>query len=262
LVKKIEIIENKGRQTTEIDYTTYKFSVREFIVTFSVKLLFMAVVAWLFYESFIAWLLLIPLALYSFKGESKKQCAKRKKRLELEFRDTILSVSSNMQAGYSVENAFKEAYNEMSVLYGADSVMAVELRLLLRKISNNVQIEDALANIAIRSGVQDIMDFADIFSIAKRGGGDMKGIIANTAAIIGDKQEVRREIDTVVTEKKFENSIMQYMPFLIVFYISITSKGYFNTMYHNLLGWIIMTVAFIVYKLACAWSDKILDIKV
>jgi tight adherence protein B len=226
------------------------------------KLLCTGVVAYLFYESFIAWIILLPLALYGLKAEQKKLCRQRKKRLELEFRETILSVASNMQIGYSVENAFKEAYREITLLYGAESVMAVELRLILRKVGNNIQIEDALLDLANRSGLSDIMDFAEIFSIAKRGGGDMKGIISNTASIIGDKQEVRREIETVITQKKFENSIMRYMPFLIVVYISITSKGYFDAVYHNLFGWIIMTGAFIVYLFACFWSDKILDIRV
>jgi tight adherence protein B len=138
--------------------------------------------------------------------------------------------------------------------------MAVELRLMLRKVSNNIQIEEALMNLARRSGVQDIRDFADIFQIAKRGGGDMRGIISDTADIIGGKQDVRREIDTVVSEKKFENTIMRYIPFFIIFYISLTSKGYFETMYHNIFGWIIMTISFVVYIISCRMSDRILDI--
>jgi tight adherence protein B len=259
--KILDLVENKSRQPPEIDYTVYKFSVKEFILALLVKLAMMGVVAWLYYNSVIAWILMIPIAVFSLKGEAKKLCNKRKKRLELEFRETILSVASNMQIGYSVENAFREAYKEIKVLYGEESVMAVELRLLLRKISNNIQIEEALANIAVRSDVQDIMDFADIFSIAKRGGGDMKGIITNTATIIGDKQEVRREIDTVITQKKFENNIMRYMPFIVVLYVSMTSAGYFDVMYHNAFGITIMTVALAVYVAACFWSDKILDIK-
>lgn len=260
--KILDIVENRSRQPPEIDYTVYKFSIKEFIMALALKLIMMGAVAWLYYDSVIAWGLLIPLAVFMLKGEARKQCNNRKKRLELEFKETILSVASNMQIGYSVENAFREAYKEIMILYGEESVMAVELRLLLRKISNNIQIEDALANIASRSGVQDIMDFADIFSIAKRGGGDMKGIITNTASIIGEKQEVKREIDTVVTEKKFENGIMKYMPFIIVFYVSITSQGYFDVMYHNLFGWIVMSLTLVVYVVACFWSDKILDIKV
>lgn len=140
--------------------------------------------------------------------------------------------------------------------------MAKELRLIFRKLSNNVQLEHALSNLADRSGVQDIRDFADIFQIAKRGGGDMRGIIANTADIIGDKQEIRREIETVVSEKRLEQQIMRYIPFFIIFYISLTTKGYFESLYHNLAGWILMTGSLAVYVVACRLSDKILNIDV
>ena len=63
--------------------------------------------------------------------------------------------------------------------------------------------------------MRDIRDFAEIFQIAKRGGGDLRGIITNTADIIGDKQEIRREIEMVVSEKRFEQQIMRFIPFLL-----------------------------------------------
>ena len=90
----------------------------------------------------------------------------------------------------------------------------------------------------------------------------MRGIITNTAEIIADKQEIRREIETVVTEKKLEQQIMRYIPFFIIFYISLTTKGYFECLYHNISGWILMTGSLGIYVVACRISDKILNIEV
>ena len=55
---------------------------------------------------------------------------------------------------------------------------------------------------------------------------------------------------------------MKYIPFFIIFYISLTTKGYFESLYHNLLGWIVMTVALFIYMAACKVSDRILQIDV
>ncbi|MDE7476566.1 MAG: type II secretion system F family protein [Lachnospiraceae bacterium] len=252
----------RERLPPETDYTNYLFSRQEIIMYILSGGLFMAMVGWLFYDSVIAWLLLMPFVVLSLKDKGKFECLKRKRKLEVEFREVILSVSSNLQAGYSVENAFQESYRDIVLLYGKESVMAKELRLIFRKLSNNEQLEYALLNLADRSGVQDIRDFADIFQIAKRGGGDMRGIIANTAEIIGDKQEIRREIETVVSEKKLEQYIMRYIPFFIIFYISLTTKGYFESLYHNFLGWVLMSVSLVVYVAACRISDRILNIEV
>lgn len=262
-MKKIENTKSgKVRHPPVTDYTQYALSRKEAITHILTGALFAAVAAWLFYDSIVMWVLLLPFAIYSLKDKKRQLCHKRKRRLELEFREVILSVSSNLQAGYSVENAFREAYNDIVLLYGKECVMAVELRLMCRRLENNEPLEIVLANLAHRSGVQDIHDFADIFQIAKRGGGDMRGIITNTADIISGKQEVRREINTVVSEKKFEQQIMRYIPFFIIFYISLTTKGYFENLYHNILGWTIMSVSLVVYVCACRLSDKILDIEI
>lgn len=252
----------RGRLPPETDYTKYIFSRHEIMLHLLSGGAFMAMVSWLFYDSVIAWMLLMPFVIVSFRDKGASACVKRKRKLEIEFREVILSVSSNLQAGYSVENAFQESYRDIVLLYGKESVMAGELRLIFRKLNNNIQLEDALVNLADRSGVQDIRDFADIFQIAKRGGGDMRGIIANTAEIIGDKQEIRREIETVVSEKRLEQQIMRCIPFFIIFYISLTTKGYFESLYHNIPGWVLMTGSLVVYAAACRISDKVLNIEV
>ena len=244
------------------DYAVYKFTKKVFVVFILCVGAFIGITAYLFYDSIIAWILLIPFAVLSLRKRKKQLCQKRRQKLEAEFRDVILSVASNLQTGYSFENAFQEAYKEIVLLYGESSLMACELRLLLRKLANNEQLEEALSDLAKRSGVQDIRDFADIFQIAKRGGGNMQMIISNTAEVIGDKQAVRLEIDTIMSEKKLEQRIMRYIPFFIIAYISITSKGYFEGLYHNFMGQFIMTAALFVYGLACIISDKILDIEV
>lgn len=260
--KNISIKKNRCRVPPSIDYAVYIPNRREWIVHLIQGSLFAAVVSWQFYDSVIAWFLMTPLVVWSIKNKCKMLCQKRKQKLEIEFREVIISVSTNLQAGYSIENAFEEAYKDIVLLYGRESAMAKELRFMFRRMGNNEQVEDALFDLAKRSGVQDIKDFADIFRIAKRGGGDIRGIIANTADIIAGKQEARREIETVISEKKLEQTIMKYMPFFIIFYVSFTTKGYFESLYHNKMGWIIMTTALVVYGSACKLSDKILEIEV
>ena len=147
-------------------------------------------------------------------------------------------------------------------MFGKGSLMLAELRLMVRRLDNNEQLEDILKDLAKRSGADDIRDFADIFQIAKRSGGNMRGVIANTASIISGKQEVRREIETVVSEKKLEQKIMRYIPFIIMVYISLTSEHYFERLYHNILGWTVMTAGLAVYFAACRLSDKILEINI
>ena len=133
---------------------------------------------------------------------------------------------------------------------------------MMRRLRNNDQLEDILLSLGIRSDVKDIRDFAEIFRIAKRNGGSLSGLIGNTARMIEGKSEVRREIDTIMSEKRLEQRIMELMPFGMMLYVSLTSPGFFNSLYHNLTGVLLMGVCLILYVVACLMAEKILKIEV
>ncbi len=262
LTKNIFVTKEKSGQGTEINYEENFFSTRELIINVLLGIAGIAVISLMFFDSMIAFILLLP-AVYLFLVKRRdKLCRNRKQKLEKEFRDVILSVSANLGAGYSVENAFRESYQDISMLYGENSLMAGELYLMMRRLRNNDQLEDILLSLGIRSDVKDIRDFAEIFRIAKRNGGSLSGMIGNTARMIEGKSEVRREIDTIMSEKRLEQRIMELMPFGMMLYVSFTSPGFFNSLYHNLTGVLLMSVCLILYVVACLMAEKILKIEV
>lgn len=244
----------------EIEYSTYFFRKKEWIYYMFLGVLQVILLSKCFYDSMFASFLFLPFIYLYLEKKRRELCCKRKNQLEKEFRDVILSVLGNIQAGYSVENAFQEAYQDIVMLYGTESNMACELRLLRQKLRMNQPIEQALQNLADRSEITDIKDFAEVFRIAKRTGGDLKEMISNTACILRDKQEVRREIDTILAQKELELKIMRYIPFVIVGYLSLTSRGYFDVLYHNIFGVLVMTGCLAVYLLAVFLAEKILTI--
>ena len=116
--------------------------------------------------------------------------------------------------------------------------------------------------LAQRSNLEDIYEFAEVFAIAKRGGGEIRSIMMRTADIIGDKMEVKREIHTIMSEKMLEQKIMQCMPFGMIGYLSLTSPGFLDSLYHNVVGIVLMTVCLGVYVFACFLAERILDINI
>ncbi len=241
---------------------TYEFTQRELVWNITKNCLWIAMVSILFYQSVMAFICLLPLQIPMLERQREAAYKRQKKELSMEFREVIMSVSANLQAGYSVENAFGEAYYDVAMLFGEDSYMARELVRLRGKLQNNQPLECVLLELAERTQVEDIQEFADIFGIAKRSGGDMRGIIANTARIIGDKIEIFKEIDTVMAEKLLEQKLMRLIPFAMIAYISITSKGYFDSLYHNVFGVVTMTICLALYGMACIAADRILNIEV
>ena len=198
-------------------YDTYHFNAKERMVLFAAWIGISGVVAYFFYRSWIVWgivLLGFPLFL---KWQKKSAVRKRKWELTLAFREAIVIVAGNLQAGNSVENAFRRAYSDLKSLYGEEGDITKEFLVIGRGLENNLILEKMLLDFGTRSGVEDIKDFADIFAVAKRTGGNLKEIIADTVEIISDKIEIKRSLRILISEKQFEQKIMSVIPFLMIF---------------------------------------------
>lgn len=244
------------------DYNEYRFKAKEHILYTAEGLLIAAFIGYFFYRSWIACIVLLPIVFVFLQRKKRELAKKQRQDLSVQFKDLILSVSANQKAGYSIENAFRESYKDMVMLYGEEGIICTELRHILTGLDNNVVLEKLLYSLGMRSGLPDVVQFADVFLIAKRNGGNMTDILAKTAAVIEQKTETDKEIQLMIGAKKMEQKIMNMVPFLIIFYISSTSKGFFDVLYHNLIGVIIMTVCLGFYLAAFLLSGRIVDIEV
>ncbi len=245
-----------------IDYESYPFSGKEWLLYTAEGILLVGIISYFFYRSVWACLFLAPILPVFLEWKKKELAKKRKQELSIQFKDAVLSVSANQKAGYSVENAFREAYQDMAMLYGRDSYICKELNYIAKGLENNNVLEKLLYELGVRSHVPDILQFADVFLIAKRTGGNMTEILSETADSIEQKSAVDKEIQVILSSKKMEQKILNVIPFFIIFYISITSKGFFDVLYHNLIGIVIMTFCLSLYLAAFMISGKIVAIEV
>ena len=216
----------------------------------------------LFYDSWIAVIFLLPLVIPWFIYKKKMEKMRRVRILGIQFRDAIASALTSLKAGYSIENAFREAGRDMELLYGKKSPICQELRRIYKGLGNNIPLEKLIGRLGKESGNADIEEFAEVFAVAKRSGGNMTDIIGRTIAVISRKMDVEKEIDVLISSKRLEAGIMNNVPFFIIFYISITSNGFFDPLYHNVVGVILMTICMLVYFAAYLLSQKIVNITI
>jgi len=246
----------------QLRYDRYVLSSKEKIMYGLIYLALDAGVSYLFYRSIVAFLVLLVGMKPYFGLVMKRLLDRQQKELEMEFREAIMAVSASLSAGYSVENAFKEAVGDLINMYGTEAVIVCEFVNLAGRLSANETLESILADLADRSGLQDIQDFADVFITAKRSGGDLENIIRRTAYHIGDKVDVKRDIETVMSSKKTEQGVMNVIPFIIILYLNITSPGFLDPLYGNVSGVLIMTLCIVMYFAALYLSRKMMEIEV
>jgi len=243
-------------------YDTYCFSMKEKILTSLIWICISGLIAYFFYRSWVAFVVMLFFYPLFIKWQRKEFIRKRKWELTLEFREAVVMIASNLQAGNSVENAFQRTYSDLKGLFGENADITNEFRLIGRGLDNNLILEQLLLDFGERSQVEDICDFADIFAVAKRSGGNLREIITDTVDVISEKIEMKRTLRILITEKQFEQKIMSVIPFFILIYIGVTSPGYFDVLYHSLSGIGIMTACLGAYMVALFWSMRITAIEV
>lgn len=176
----------------------------------------------------------------------------------MQFKECILSVAASLRAGYAVENAFLESRSEIELIYGKGALIYEELEWIRRGLVINITLEEQLFELAERSGSEEIAQFATVFLTAKKNGGNLTEIIGATAELIGQRIDTKQEIQTMLSGRKMEQTIMKGMPFAVLFYIGIAYPGYFDMLYHNWQGVLIMTFCLAVYLAAYVLGEKIL----
>ena len=218
--------------------------------------------ALLFYNSLLGVIFLSPIIYIYRKQKSTAYLRKQKWRLNLEFREAIIALSAALEAGYSAENAFEEACKDLKQLEQENALILKEFQYIVNQIKMNVTVEKAVSDFSERSGLEDTLNFAEVFATAKRTGGDLIHVIKITSRMISDKIEVKREIITLITAKRLEANIMKTIPIFILMYLSVTSPGFLAPLYHNLFGIIVMTLFLCCYLGAVFLIDKIVTIEI
>lgn len=85
-------------------------------------------------------------------------------------------------------------------------------------------------------------------------------IMEKMANVIGEKIRIGKEIDVSIAGKRMEQLVMSLVPGGMILYMQMTSEGFLDVLYHNILGVIVMTVCLGIYVFSFWLGRKIVRI--
>lgn len=218
--------------------------------------------AWLFYDSPVGLLWGVGVTFFLFRDWQKEQIRKRQYELEKQFQTGLVFAAASLEAGYSVENAWKEMEKEVTRLYGEQAVFVKMLHQINQRMKVNEPMEMLIWEMGQQSSSDTIRNFAEVFFFARKSGGNMTSIMRRTANRISQNFQVQEEIQLALSSKQLELMIMHVMPFGILGYLRFGSADFLNPLYHNLAGVLVMTGCVVLYGIAWWMSKKIIQIGV
>jgi tight adherence protein B len=218
--------------------------------------------AFLFFQTWRSLVFLAPVMMIRLYRERNVLRNRRSRRLEEQFRDGLQCLLASLEAGYSVENSIAHAAEDLTRMLGTREPITEEFLRMTRKMQSGSTAEEAFEVFGERSGVADIRNFAGIFTMAKRTGGDVVKVVRAVTDTLYEKQEVYREIQTVLLAKQFEVGIMKAMPYLMLGYFLFFSPGFLAPLYAGFAGHLVMFVLYLCYRGCCIAAERMALIEI
>jgi tight adherence protein B len=255
--KKKEVEINKGLFGNAIDYSVYHLSRKESIIGFLVGYLIGFIALQIFFRNVIVSLVIgIVPGLLGIKLNQNRLLEKRKDVLLVQFKDLLESLCTSLGSGRNTIDAFSDSYRDLLNQYGKDSYIVQEVVIIIAGVKNNYTLEQMLMDFAVRSHMEDIQSFADVFEVTNRLGGNIVQVIDETRNIIVDKVNIQLEIATLISGKKNELNIMIVLPFIVVSQLGSFSGSV------DFIGILSRIVALLMFAGAYALGQKMINIKI
>lgn len=245
-----------------INYDRYHFSKMEMVRYGIEGLCICIIVNYLCYRTLWAFLLSLPFVLFYLKRKRQIKIMQRREKLRIQFKDALHGLAIAMGAGYSMENALRASLADLRTLYRKDDPIVREFIYIQKQMKLSVPIEKLFIDLGKRSGLEDIQNFAGIYAIAKKSGGNLNAILGKTTQMIEGKIETEKEIIASISAKRMEQIIMSIVPCGIILYVQLTSPGFMDVLYGNMVGIVVMTACLFLYILAFCLGKKIMEIEV
>ena len=192
---------------------------------------------------------------------SQKVLNKRIIKLRVQFFDMLEAMSVAMRAGNPILKSLQSAREDLMLMYPEDSDIITELDIIIGRFNNAVPLSEAFSDLAIRSGLEDIVSFASIYATIEGKSGRADEIIRETQQIIADKMEIEMEIDTLMTAAKTEVNIMLLMPLIILGVIGYAGSGFMDAIYTTGVGRLVSTGGLIVFIISYILARKFSNVK-
>jgi len=221
------------------------------------------VLGFLFFNNIIACVLLAVLAFPAEKYYKRLLAQNRKAELGNEFKDMLTSLSASFQTGRQMAEALREARDNLLLIFPPNAPINVELSQMVRRLDSGGESEkDVLFDFANRSGCEDARNFADVYYTCLTTGGDVIKVVNRTAEVLIEKMAIKREMETLMAQKKYEAKILTVVPILIIVFLRLNSPEYLTPLYTTIPGIFVMAGALAALAASLVWSNKIMSIEV
>lgn len=160
----------------------------------------------------------------------------RRKALVRQLPDMLDFVARALRAGNPFAAALKEASNEMQ------APISTELGITFDEMNFGLELEDALYNLAERTGSEDVSYFVAAVIIQKSTGGNLADLLNRLAEVLRERARTYKEIDIQAGEMRMTARLLMVLPFVAAGGMLIMDPNYMLLLLEHPIGQVVVVL--------------------
>ena len=181
---------------------------------------------------------------------------KRKQALNNQLPEFLNILSNALRAGLSFNQAIATASEEMS------DPIRWEFKKVLRDTSLGRPLDEALIEMVVRTGDEDMEMFVSAVIIQRQVGGNLSEVLDMIANTIRERVKLKGEIRTMTAQNKMSAMIIGMLPLAIALILSVLNPEYLEPLYTNPLGIALVVVALVMMGIGALLLKKVTTLEV
>lgn len=243
------------------DYNVYHFTKKELSYEILRAGILVGVTGVLFLNSMVISLLLLPAGVLVIRERKERKRIERLFNLRNDFKEFVISFSASIQAGFTMEQSVIIGMDDLCRMYpNKKRNLIKELEWIHQQMKLQISCDELFANLAERTGMEEIRSFSVVLGIGRKQGGNLVRITKRTADHISKKIQVEMEMEQTIAGRMMEKNIMFVMPYFMVLYLRMTNPYYMKILFSSMTGHIVMLSCLFLLWIADKWAEHIVKI--
>lgn len=177
-------------------------------------------------------------------------------KVQSQLPDVLSVLASSLRAGHSFVQALDTASQEVPDPAGH------EFTRVLAEIRLGRPVDEAMNAMADRVGSEDFRWAVLAVNIQRTVGGNLAEVMDTVAATMRERDEIRRQIQTLSAEGRLSIRILTVLPLLLAAYMAKVNPDYIKLLFETDTGLMMVAVASGLLVLGLVWMRKLVNIDV
>jgi tight adherence protein B len=180
---------------------------------------------------------------------------RRAKAFENQLPDLLTTIAASLKAGHSFKHGLQSVVDEST------PPASLELKRVLTEAGLGRPMDDALADMADRTGSENFQFAITAVTIQRQVGGSLATLFDMVSETVRNRQQFARKIRSLTAMGRMSAYTLVAIPFFIAAMIWLTNKSYLDPLVHTSMGHVMLLVGLVMMGIGSMILKKIVSFR-